>query len=253
MAYHLRGFIVADDNKEFYEWCGWPATSPKDIKSWLESEECDSLITINSYGGDVFAAAEIFHDIAGKIDVDIVGLAASAAGFIAMAGKTLRMSAMGEIMIHNPWSYASGDYRDMKSAMQRLEAANESARNAYKYRTNLSDEDIQQMMDNETWLSAREAKELGFIDEILNESKEKTVNLRNTFGSVAGLYNSLNCEIIQMKNQKPAAEALKPPVFDSSYSLAEKAEKINDIAPKGAFLMQKRVLEIEKLRFGGDF
>jgi len=248
MAYHLRGYIVADEDKDFYEWFGYPATCPNDIKAWLESEECDNLITINSYGGDVFAAVEIFGDIAGKVDVNIVGLAASAAGMIAMAGKTVRMSAMGEIMIHNAHCYAAGDYRDMRHTMIRLEKANESVRVAYKYRTELSDNDIQKMMDEETWLTAREARELGIVDEILHEKNSTAASFKNSFGPAMALYNSIKLPDTFTGRQRQNIEP-----FRNATSKHEPEEEKPQESAEEVFLLQKNALEIEKIRFGGEF
>lgn len=239
MAYHLRGFIVADEWKDFYDWCGYSATCPKDIRAWLDSDDDDRTVTINSYGGDLFAAAEIFHDIANKVDTEIVGLAASAAGIVAMAGKTVKMSSLGEIMIHNVSTRAGGDYRDMEQAAEELRKANETVRAAYKAKTDISDDEIQAMMDAETWLTAKEAKRYGFVDEILHEAKHDKGNLKNAWQPAMAFFNSLT-----------VPQETKPNFSNPFQPTSPKAPAAKNDT-EGAFVLANARLQIEKLRFGG--
>lgn len=228
MAYHLRGFIVADMDKEFYDYFGYQTTAPKDIKAWLDAKDADNKVTINSYGGDVFAAAEIFNDLAGNVDIEIVGLAASAAGLVAMAGKTVKMNSLAEIMIHNVSTYGGGDYRDFERTAEELRKANESIRNAYKYRTGLqlTDDELQSMMDNETWLTARDAKEMGFVDEIMNTGSQ------NNYGGFKNCFAAAN-------------------MFFNAASVRLPATMTRETPDNGVFIMQRQALELEKFRYGG--
>jgi len=261
MAYDLRGYIVSEDTKWFYEYFGLPNTAPSDIKDWMESDDCDQVITINSYGGEIFAAAEIFDMIAGVIDINIVGLAASAAGMIAMAGRTVKMSSLAEIMIHNVQTAARGDYRDLKKASDMAKKTNETVRAAYKYR-GISDEEIQKMMDKDTWVTAKEALELGLIDEITHGAKVNDDSLegmpeggfRNIYEPAVALFNSIS----EPRAPKQAEGGLMPncamEAFVAKYGampVKEKQLKKSESASEEAFLMQKYALEIEKNRFGG--
>jgi deoxyhypusine synthase len=90
-----------------------------------------------------------------------------------MAGDVVSMSPTAQIMIHNVWTYAEGDYRDMRKEAEVLESHNESVANAYILKTGKSKEELLSMMDKETWMNAREAKEAGFIDEIMFDKDNK--------------------------------------------------------------------------------
>ncbi len=151
---------------------------PKELREELAACNGDLTVWINSPGGDVFAAAEIYtmlKDYKGKITVKIDALAASAASVIAMAGDKVLMSPVAMMMIHNPSTMAYGNAQDFKQAIKTLNEVKESLINAYAEKTGLEREKISEIMNAETWLSAHKALELGFIDGILfseNESGE---------------------------------------------------------------------------------
>ena len=112
--------------------------TPKPFKSELLSGEGDITIWINSPGGDVFAANQIYNmlmDYKGKVTVKIDGIAASAASVIAMAGGDVFMSPVSMMMIHNPMTIAIGDTEEMEKAIAMLEEIKESIINAYELKT----------------------------------------------------------------------------------------------------------------------
>jgi ATP-dependent Clp protease protease subunit len=150
-------------------WYGDEVT-PKLFKDELESGKGKITLWINSPGGDVFAAAQIYnmlmnypYDVTVKIDA----LAASAASVIAMAGTRVCMSPVAMLMIHNPMTVAIGDSEEMQKAIEMLAEVKESIVNAYEIKSGLSRNKISRLMDAETWMNAKEAKRLGFADEIL--------------------------------------------------------------------------------------
>ena len=150
-------------------WFGDEIT-PKQFKSELLSEEGDITIWINSPGGDVFAASQIYNmlmDYKGKVPVKIDGIAASAASVIAMAGTEVFISPTGLMMIHNPMTMAFGDAGEMEKAKAMLSEVKESIINAYEIKTGLSRIKLSHFMDEETWFNAKKALELGFADGIL--------------------------------------------------------------------------------------
>lgn len=131
---------------------------------------------IDSPGGDVFAAAQIYNmlrDYKDEVNVHIDSLAASAASVIAMAGKTVEISPTGYLMIHNPSMMAWGDSAEMQRAKNMLDEVKEGIINAYEVRTGLSRQQLSDMMDAETWLSAKKAVEMGFADKIMFEDEGK--------------------------------------------------------------------------------
>ena len=173
MKVNIKGPIVSNSDAWIYEWFGIEATSPNSVNKVLEKANGEDIeVEINSGGGSVFAGSEIYTSLKsykGNVTVKIVGLAASAASVIAMAGKKIMMSPTAQMMIHNVSSWASGDYRDMEHTAEVLKSANNTIANAYRLKTGKTQEELLSLMDDETWMTAEKAKELGFIDEIMFE------------------------------------------------------------------------------------
>ena len=150
-------------------WYGDEVT-PKLFKDELDKCQGDISVWINSPGGDVFAAAQIYNmlmDYPHNVTVKIDGLAASAASVIAMAGTEVQMSPVAMMMIHNPMTVAIGDSAEMQKASAMLDEVKESIMNAYEIKTGLSRTKISHLMDAESWFNAKKAVELGFADKIL--------------------------------------------------------------------------------------
>ena len=160
---YLNGVIAQES------WFGDEVT-PQLFKDELEADTGDIEVWINSIGGDVWAATQIYNMLKsynGKVTVKIDSLAASAASVIAMAGDEVLMSPLSLIMLHNPLTIAAGDVSDMQKAIDMLDEVKESIINAYELKSGLSRTKISHMMDCETWLSAKKAVELGFADSIM--------------------------------------------------------------------------------------
>ena len=150
--------------------------TPQMFRDELYAEEGDITLWINSPGGNVFAAAEIYtmiRDYPGSVTVRIASIAASAASVVAMAGNLVQMSPTALLMVHDPSTIAMGNAKDMEKAITTLNEVKESIINAYAYKTGLSRNRISKLMSDETWLNAKKAVELGFADEILFENKPK--------------------------------------------------------------------------------
>lgn len=178
MRIKINGPIILNDDQWIYDLFGMDATSPKKALGLLP-ESGDVTIQINSYGGYVDAGNEIYTSLKnhpGKVTVEVV-MAGSAASVIAMAGDEIKMSPVGQIMIHNASMYADGDYHEMDKASEVLRKTNDSLANAYCLKTGLSKEDILSLMEEETWLTADEAIDFGFADSILFAEEEKEESL----------------------------------------------------------------------------
>ena len=144
--------------------------TPSAFREELEAEEGDVTVWVNSPGGNVFAAAEIYtmlRDYKGRITVKIDAIAASAASVVAMAGDRVLMSPVAMLMIHDPMTIAMGNTKDMEKAIATLNEVKESIINAYVSKTGLSRNKVAKLMSDETWLNAKKAVELGFADDIL--------------------------------------------------------------------------------------
>ena len=179
----IKGEIINSNNQWIYDWLGMEATSPKKISDALRDAGGEDVeIHINSPGGDVFAGSEIYtllRGYSGKVKIKIFGIAASAASVIAQAGES-EISPTGMFMIHNVKTWSSGDYRDMEYTAEALRAANESIINAYVAKTGMTQEELQGLMDRETYMAAAQAVEYGFIDKVM--FTEQAPELRNGFG-----------------------------------------------------------------------
>lgn len=179
----IKGEIINSNNQWIYDWLGMEATSPKKISDALRDAGGEDVeIHINSPGGDVFAGSEIYtllRAYSGKVKVKILGIAASAASVIAQAGES-EISPTGMFMIHNVKTWSSGDYRDMEYTAEALKAANESIINAYVAKTGMTQEELQGLMDRETYMAAAQAVEYGFVDKVM--FTEQVPELRNGFG-----------------------------------------------------------------------
>lgn len=149
--------------------------TPTDFRDELEAEEGDVTVWINSPGGNVFAAAEIYtmlKEHKGSITVRIASIAASAASVVAMAGDKVQMSPTALLMIHDPSTIAMGNTKDMEKAITTLNEVKESILNAYVAKSGQRRSKIAELMSEETWMNAKKAVELGFADEVLYDKKE---------------------------------------------------------------------------------
>lgn len=151
-------------------WWGDEVT-PKAFKAELAKRAGrDITVWINSPGGDVFAASQIYTALMehrGSVHVKIDGYAMSAASVIAMAGTKVSMAPTAIMMIHNPWGLAVGDADEMEHMAEVLGEVKETIINAYEIKSGLERKEISKMMDNETYMNPKKALEKGFIDEIL--------------------------------------------------------------------------------------
>lgn len=136
-------------------------------------------VYINSPGGDVFAGQAIHSMLKrhpAKVTVYVDGLAASAASIVAMAGDRVLMPKNAMMMIHNPWTFVAGDSAFLRQVAEELDKIRESLIAVYEGKTGLARERIVEMLNAETWMTADEAVELGFVDEI-EEAKQVAASI----------------------------------------------------------------------------
>lgn len=171
LSLRINGRIVTSDDAEIFDWLGWESASPKSLREFLKSAKGEDVeLLINSYGGDVHAAAEMYGELKrykGHVKSVIVGLAASAATVVALGADRVVAYPMAQMMIHNVSTFAAGDHRDMESAKQSLETADAGLRAIYTRKTGKSMDELKALMDAETWFSAQTALDAGFVDAIV--------------------------------------------------------------------------------------
>lgn len=166
----VKADIVDNDTGKFYDWIGWDAVYPGKVSNLLDGAD-EVEVNINSNGGDVFAASEIYTLLSqhsGMVTVNIQGLAASAASVIAMAGDVVHISPTAQIMIHKAWTIADGNADDMAHTSEFLDGIDDSIMNAYVAKTGLDKSELSNMMAKETWLTANQAVDYGFADDVMD-------------------------------------------------------------------------------------
>lgn len=129
-------------------------------------------VRINSYGGEVAEGLAIYNllkSYGGEVATICDGFACSAASVVFMAGKQRIMPKSSLLLIHNAWTRASGDANDLRKAADDLEKITQPSIDIYSSVSNLSEEEIKKMMDEETWISADEALSYGFATEVTDE------------------------------------------------------------------------------------
>lgn len=127
-------------------------------------------VNVNSPGGDFFEGIGIYNLLRqhpARVTVDVVGLAASAASVIAMAGDTVRISDVGFLMLHNAWALAIGNRHDLRQAANMLEPFDQAMAGLYAERSGAGEAEAVKWMDSETWFNARQAVDAGLADELL--------------------------------------------------------------------------------------
>lgn len=161
--------LKATDTKatiSIFDAIGEYGVSAKNFLNDLRAVKASDVdVEINSPGGDVFAGIAIYNGMrqsGKKINVKIMGVAASAASLVAMAGDTIDMPENTFMMVHNPWSFAMGSAEDMRDTADMLDKIGSSLVATYAKRTGRSDEEIKALLDAETWMTAQEAVEAGF-------------------------------------------------------------------------------------------
>lgn len=181
----------------------------KDALAQIDTPEL--TVRINSYGGSVSEGLAIYNllsDFKGHLRTVVDGFACSAASVIFMAGKERIVPESGLLMIHNAWSKATGDSNAMKKAAEDLEKMTQPSVNIYVSKTGLSEEKVKEMMDKETWITSKEAFELGFATNLeKNDSTKQSLesnyvcNLVHKLKVLEKSNQSYEEEVSQLKNQ----------------------------------------------------
>lgn len=231
-----------------------------DISSWNSSiydfnykmrnvkEDEDIELEINSYGGDVFAGIDIMNTLRGHkgtVTITITGIAASAASIICMGADVIKAYSNTQMMVHNAWTYAMGNAKELRKIADDLESIGESVLASYTHR--IDADTAKKLLDEETYLSASKAKELGLLDEIVDaqpeaveseifQDKAKEFNNKIVAFTKTSIQNGISDEQIQQiadivltklqpqqQNNEPSNEPI--PVSASASSTVEDKSK----------------------------
>tara|TARA_R100000005_G_C5000769_1_gene207673 strand:- start:2840 stop:3928 length:1089 start_codon:yes stop_codon:yes gene_type:complete len=255
----MNNWYTFENNASFveisiYDEIGDYGTSAKNFIQDLKSAGDKNInLRMNSVGGSVFDGLAIYNVLRahkGHVNVKIEGLSASIASIIALAGDKIEMAENGFFMIHNPFGKSAGDAEDMRKTADLLDKIKQELVSIYASKTELTNEEISNMMDEETWLTSQEAKEMGFIDVItdpikvaasFNFSKFTNVNeseVRNKLELISNIkktkmtdelknwFNGVKEEIINAVKGKDVDES---PVNEVSVVLSDNDEVVNKL------------------------
>lgn len=175
--------------------------TPKLFRDELNAGKGRLKLWINSPGGDVFAASQIYtmlKEYKDGVDVYIDGFTASAASVIAMSGEKVFMSPTSYLLIHDPETISIGNTAEMKEAIKMLNEIKEGIISAYELKTKLPREEISKLMSAETIMNAKKAVELGFADEMLYSENQAT---NNAEGLIYSRQAITNCFMEKLKRR----------------------------------------------------
>lgn len=191
MRFCVNGEVVANDDKWLYNLFGIESICPREIRQALDAnpEGEPFVLEINSPGGDVFAGFEIYSTLrATKCETvaEVQSLAASAASTLMLGCGTVRLSPVAQVMIHLPSGVTRGDAHDHEKTIKVLQSITESILNGYEIRSNgkATRDELRHLMEDETWLSASRAVELGLADEVIGA--EQMSGYSQGFRNMAG-------------------------------------------------------------------
>lgn len=211
----IRGDIISNDIKWIYDWLEWESTCPNDIRTIIETlDDGEELrVLVNSGGGDVFAGQEIYTLLRKNKNsvAEIDSLAGSAAGVAAMGAAQVLISPVAMIMIHNVAMSGrmSGDYHLYEKHARSLKEMNTALATPYSEKSGKTIEEVLDIMDRETWLTANQAIEMGFADEILGTG----IQMTNSYTGLR-LTEEIKQKVMQEKVEAEKKEKLKNELID---------------------------------------
>ena len=236
----IKGVVIPDDLADVYDWFNYSAISPSKVNDILNDDEDDDndiedvVININSPGGYVDAASEIYTALKGykgHVTANIVGQACSSASWIALAADKVNIAPTGQFMIHRASTGAEGNSDDIASALQSLTSMDSAFVDLYANKTGLDKQTIYQMMSKETWLNAKEAVENGFADKIMfqEEQQPAVVNAEGTLPIDPSMVDKMKNLIHNKKSSQPVENDVKPeqPMTNIKNERESKRELVN--------------------------
>ena len=172
----IRGVMIPNDYKFYYDFFGMDSTCPNDVQKVIDAAQMGDEIEvyINSGGGVIDVGSEIYTLLrsAENVKIYITGEACSAASIVAMAGYC-EMAPTALMMVHCVSTGARGNHSALEHTAEVLRTADKALSSAYIAKTGMSEVEVLEMMEKETWLTAEQAKERGLIDAVMFEEEEK--------------------------------------------------------------------------------
>ena len=200
---YIYGDIVSED----WRWFDNEVSSAL-VLSELEKESIEQIdVFINSFGGSVFEGLTIYSILKrqkAKVNVFIDGIAASIASVIALAGDTVTMYKHSMMMVHNCWSIAYGNANDLRETAKDLDKIMDSINEVYMGKFSGSLEELKELLDNESYLSATDCLNYGFCDSIV---EGKDVNAKMQMEAIKTLVSKTNVDYSAFAQSNPLGSA----------------------------------------------
>lgn len=213
--------MIYGDISTYDSWWDDSAVTPQKFNDELKAlgDDVDEIsVRINSNGGSVFAGVAIHSMLKrhkAKITVYVDGIAASIASIIAMAGDEIVMPNGSMLMIHNPWTFAMGNAKEFRKLADDLDEIGGSMMDIYVARTGVDRDELTQLLDDETWMSATTAVEKGFATRVEEDSQPIAASMRGT----TAIINGVEMDLSKFKNapklptqEDPAAFTVNPEI-----------------------------------------
>ncbi len=226
-----------------------------EIKKLKDDGAKKLLLRINSPGGIVSQAVAMRSILANaefdEINIRIEGMCASAATIIAaLPGAHVQIAEGSQYMIHDPYTYAAGSAEELESTAKCLRNIEDMIRNIYTKRTGLSDDDVKQMMDKETWFSAKEAVENHFCDEVVDvEPKQEPAACVSSqiYAAMKVQYRNMPTDIGILKPDPEGEGDGGDPMNDAGSGTPKAGEPAGNIHHKEDEQMELKDITIEQL------
>jgi len=204
--------LAADTAEIFiYNVIGWPFNDIGGlVREMAGMKDKPILARINSPGGDVFDGMSLFNAFAnhpGGVTVRIEGMAASIASTVAMAGKKVEAYPNTMVMVHNAWVYAGGDHNVLREIADITEKISGQMQDIYTGKTKTGKKEMKKMMDDETYMTAQEALDKGFIDTILKNGKGVKAEFDLPFANVPDYFKAADKELTERDAEKALRDA----------------------------------------------
>lgn len=225
----------------FDPWSGEGVTAKRISAALRGMAGADVTVNVNSPGGDMFEGLAIYNilrEYKGHVTIKVLGLAASAASIIAMAGDEIQVARSGFLMVHNGWTIAAGNRHQFREVADMMEPFDAAMGDIYSARTGGDLKAMQKLMDAETWIGGSAAVEQGFADSLLDSD-----SIKEGTKAQVGLIAARKLDLILAKQGMPRSErrsliqeiksgtpcAAEPGTQDAADNLANLAEPIAEL------------------------
>lgn len=231
-------------------WTGEGVTAKRISAALRSIGDRDVTVNVNSPGGDMFEGIAIYNMLRehkGHVTVKVLGMAASAASIIAMAGDTIEIGRPSFLMIHNGWMVAAGNRHEFREIADWMEQFDSAMTDVYTARAGMDAGDVAEMMDKETWIGGAKAIEQGFADAMLESDQVKEGEGKANAAAVRRLEAALRASGLPQSEAKRLLSEIKSGLRDVPGSGERDATERGQEAPAAdtAALLQTLITNME--------